>query len=105
MADFNRSRRDRPKRNFNKPQRRKRTSDREFNGNSTPTLVICSSCNKECEIPFKPTTSKPVFCSDCFRKRGKEDSNNNHSNGNISNRDIDIINEKLNKIMQALEIE
>ena len=62
------------------------------------TKVICSACGDECEVPFKPTSSKPVFCSDCFSKKEKGNS------GRISENDIDIINEKLNKIMKALNI-
>ena len=30
--------------------------------------AICSKCNKECKVPFKPTQGKPVYCSDCFVK-------------------------------------
>jgi CxxC-x17-CxxC domain-containing protein len=29
--------------------------------------TICSDCGKECEVPFKPNGSKPVFCRDCFQ--------------------------------------
>ncbi|EKD32945.1 MAG: hypothetical protein ACD_76C00109G0008 [uncultured bacterium] len=29
--------------------------------------AICDKCNKECEVPFKPTGSKPIYCRDCFR--------------------------------------
>ncbi len=32
--------------------------------------AVCSNCGKECEVPFRPTGSKPVFCSDCFEKQG-----------------------------------
>jgi CxxC-x17-CxxC domain-containing protein len=64
------------------------------------TKVICSDCGKECEVPFKPTSSKPVYCSDCFEKKEK-----GSSHKKFSNNDIDIINEKLNKIMKALDIE
>lgn len=32
--------------------------------------ATCSECGKECEIPFKPTGSRPVFCSTCFEKQG-----------------------------------
>jgi CxxC-x17-CxxC domain-containing protein len=28
--------------------------------------AICSECGKECQLPFKPTDNKPVFCSSCF---------------------------------------
>jgi CxxC-x17-CxxC domain-containing protein len=29
--------------------------------------TVCSDCGKECEVPFKPNGSKPVFCRDCFQ--------------------------------------
>lgn len=32
--------------------------------------TVCSSCGKDCEVPFRPTTGKPVYCSDCFEKNG-----------------------------------
>jgi len=31
--------------------------------------AICSECKKECEVPFKPTEGRPVFCRECFAKR------------------------------------
>jgi CxxC-x17-CxxC domain-containing protein len=31
----------------------------------------CDKCGNKCEVPFKPTGSKPIFCSDCFQ--GKDD--------------------------------
>ena len=31
--------------------------------------ATCSECNKECEIPFKPSGDRPVYCKDCFSKR------------------------------------
>lgn len=33
------------------------------------TKVICSDCNKECEVPFKPSGDRPVYCKECFSKR------------------------------------
>jgi len=30
--------------------------------------AVCSECKKECEVPFKPTEGKPVYCRDCFQK-------------------------------------
>ena len=35
----------------------------------TYTRVICADCNKECEIPFKPSGDRPVYCKECFSKR------------------------------------
>jgi len=31
--------------------------------------AICAECNKECEVPFRPTGDRPVYCKDCFSKR------------------------------------
>jgi len=31
--------------------------------------AVCSECKKECEVPFKPTEGKPVFCKECYSKR------------------------------------
>ena len=31
--------------------------------------AVCSECGKECEVPFKPTEGKPVFCRDCYAKK------------------------------------
>lgn len=28
--------------------------------------ATCADCGKGCKIPFKPTTDKPIYCSDCF---------------------------------------
>jgi CxxC-x17-CxxC domain-containing protein len=30
--------------------------------------AVCGDCNKECEVPFKPTEGRPVYCRDCFSK-------------------------------------
>ena len=31
--------------------------------------AICADCNKECEVPFKPSGGRPVYCKECFSKR------------------------------------
>ncbi len=31
--------------------------------------AVCSECKQECEVPFKPTEGKPVYCKECFAKR------------------------------------
>lgn len=64
------------------------------------TKVTCATCGDICEVPFKPTSSKPVYCSDCFSKK---DSSSRNSDKH-SNKDLDLINEKLDKIMKALDV-
>lgn len=33
--------------------------------------ATCSECGQECEVPFKPTEGRPVYCRDCFAKHRK----------------------------------
>ena len=64
---------------------------RDFNrGSDRPTLhkTICSKCGKECEVPFRPTGSKPVFCRDCFRDNGGT-SDSRRPEGNFSRPSFD----------------
>ncbi len=72
--------------------------------------VICDKCKKECQVPFKPSTDKPVYCSDCFRKNDRPSSYNSRnqdisSRPGISSQEFELLNAKLDKIMQALEID
>ena len=34
-----------------------------------PHQATCDNCGKRCEVPFKPTGIKPVYCSECHNKR------------------------------------
>lgn len=81
-----------------RPGRDRRERDFEM------TKVVCDSCGVQCEVPFKPTSSKPVYCDECFAKKGKRNFNNRPDDSGPSEKDFDIINEKLNKIMAALKI-
>lgn len=31
--------------------------------------AVCSSCQKETEVPFQPRSDKPVYCRECFQDR------------------------------------
>lgn len=39
-----------------------------FSGPREMHKAICSECKNECEVPFKPTEGKAVYCRDCFAK-------------------------------------
>jgi len=97
--------------------------------------VTCDKCGVKCDIPFKPTNNKPVYCRSCFRKEGGAESrgssdrfesrgrdrdkdrfeskpkfeefkpHNESSTSSPSSDDLDKINRKLDKIMKALKIE
>lgn len=67
--------------NFNRGGR-----DRGFGsrGSDRPMFsTTCSRCGKTCEVPFRPTGSKPVFCSQCFEDNGNvsDRSDNRRSSG------------------------
>jgi CxxC-x17-CxxC domain-containing protein len=73
--------------------------------------TTCSNCGKDCEVPFRPTNGKPVYCSECFEKMGNGDRrdaprNDFRSPSPISNQSsvqIDAINAKLDRILGLLE--
>lgn len=29
--------------------------------------AVCARCGKDTQVPFRPTGTRPVYCSDCFR--------------------------------------
>ena len=33
--------------------------------------AVCAECKQECEVPFKPSGDRPVYCKTCFEKRRK----------------------------------
>lgn len=73
MNDFRRDRNDRNshsrsgnsggfggRNNFGGGQRRFNNGPREMH------KATCAECGNECEVPFKPTEGKPVYCRTCF---------------------------------------
>lgn len=35
--------------------------------------AVCDECKKNCEVPFKPSSDKPIYCNECFGgKRGND---------------------------------
>jgi len=49
-----------------------RQSERRQDSNYRDRVLhkaICADCNKECEVPFRPSQDRPVYCKDCFSKR------------------------------------
>ncbi len=89
----------------------KRGGDRD---GDRPALhrATCSECGKSCEVPFKPTGVKPVFCRDCFRKEdggGPSDTGYRSSpraaaapaNDGVA-RELKLLNQKMDMILKAL---
>ena len=66
---FEKSYSQKPFRRFDHSHRHDRARQSNGSRERTYTRVICADCNKECEIPFKPSGDRPVYCKDCFSKR------------------------------------
>jgi CxxC-x17-CxxC domain-containing protein len=43
-------------------------------GSVTMHEAVCNQCGKPCEVPFRPTQGKPVYCNACFS--GKKETGN-----------------------------
>ena len=73
--------------------------------------ATCEKCGKRCEVPFKPTNGKPVYCRECFGKTDRNDradtqrSVPTRSPESGSSQELAEINRKLDLIMEALEID
>jgi len=60
--------------------------------------AICDKCGKPCEVPFRPTAGKPVYCKDCF---GKSDRSSSKNSGQDKEQ-FEMLNNKLDKILELL---
>lgn len=78
--------------------------------------AICDKCGAECQLPFRPTGEKPVYCSNCFEKNDNRDSgrrfesrDNNrdtrdYRQENTRNTEMEAINRKLDRILDLLTV-
>ena len=67
--------------------------------------ATCDKCGKECQVPFRPTAGKPVFCDNCFGKGG----NDNFGKGSRDSKDsgevmqqIKMLNTKMDQLIKIL---
>lgn len=79
--------------------------------------AVCDKCGQSCEVPFRPTGDRPVYCSNCFKIQGggggfapkfgsgqsrPQQSAGGNVGGGISKGQIDLIMSKLDKILSYL---
>lgn len=59
--------------------RKKRRNPNENGRSNAPqstgglNTIECAECKKTSQVPFKPRSSKPVYCAECFEKRHAKD--------------------------------
>lgn len=86
---------------------------RDFGGRGDRPMfkTVCSNCGNECEVPFRPTTGKPVYCSNCFEKVGSGRGGSVRSESpsfqapvfDQNKGQFEALNTKLDKILSLLE--
>ena len=96
---------------------------REDRGPVTMTKVTCDECKKSCEVPFRPTAGKPVYCNDCFRgqnaggervprrefndrPQASRPSFSAGSEGGVDStkKQLELLNSKIDKLISAIEV-
>lgn len=72
-------------------------------GSSKPQMysAICDKCGSSCQVPFKPSGDKPIYCNDCFRPEERSYEPRGGSSSNIEDQ-LRKINKKLDAILAAL---
>jgi CxxC-x17-CxxC domain-containing protein len=65
--------------------------------------AVCSECGSDCEVPFKPSSDKPVYCNNCFDKVPKpERKSEGKGNADLTAK-FEMLNIKLDRILKALD--
>lgn len=69
--------------------------------------AVCAKCGANCQVPFRPTQGKDVFCSKCFESNGPREPRrfDNHRPAMQAPVDLREINDKLNRIIKLLTVE
>ena len=81
------------------PRRHNDRNSRRSNYSDTKMYsVVCDSCGNKCEVPFQPTSGKPVYCQECFKKSGGSDNKNTEQ----FKEQFDKLHVKLDQILKAL---
>ena len=96
-----------------------RSNFRSDNRDRVMHQAVCDQCGKSCEVPFRPTGDKPVYCSSCFEgKRKTSGAGDRFSKNKFSGQKTDfgskgnndelkkqlvILNGKMDQLIKAIE--
>ncbi len=83
---FEKSYSQKPSSHFNRSQGYNRGGEGSDSRGKNFTRAICADCNKECEIPFRPSGGRPVYCRECFSKHRKDSPFSGNRNSRSGNR-------------------
>ncbi len=104
-GDSGNNRNDRYDRNDRNDRHDRRSSDRSGGGFRDKMMfsAVCDKCHSDCEVPFRPSSDKPVFCDKCFGKGSRGDDGGNGGGGKEQHQKLhDELNSKLDYIIRLL---
>jgi len=52
-----------------RPQVPVRPAQNDYQSRRPMYAIICYQCGRDSELPFKPSSNRPVYCRECFAKR------------------------------------
>jgi len=61
-------------------------------GPVTKHQAVCDQCGKECEVPFRPTGGKPIYCDSCFQDKNKREDGGRRGGGDRYPRKTERVN-------------
>ena len=102
MNSYNRDSRSGGRRRGGRDSRRRDSGRREMH------KAVCDECGKDCEVPFRPSGGKPIYCSDCFEGKdgGRSRRPGRKSSGGSDKQlleQVSSLNTKLDRILKMLE--
>jgi CxxC-x17-CxxC domain-containing protein len=69
------------------------------NRNREMFSAVCDKCGSKCEVPFRPSGGKPIFCDNCFTKNKNNAPRGNNQGGRNQMQEL---NTKLDTLIDAL---
>ncbi|MFH1253421.1 MAG: CxxC-x17-CxxC domain-containing protein [Candidatus Uhrbacteria bacterium] len=64
--------------------------------------AVCAKCGNDCQVPFRPTAGKPIFCNNCFEKPDRSArASGGQDSGEVMTQ-IKMLNEKMDKLIKIL---
>ena len=72
------------RRDFGRPNFSKKNWGGQNSGDRQTVMhpAVCSNCGKDCEVPFRPSNGKPVYCKECFGDKRNSDGGGDRSRRN-----------------------
>jgi len=102
--------------NYNRNSRDGGDYPRRGSGYRQMHKAVCDECGQNCEVPFRPSGDKPIYCSNCFENKGGGSSNRsgrrNSGGSGYGKQDntsrqlleqVTSLNKKLDRILRVIE--